>query len=92
MWYKTDFGSTDRECLRYLKSSFFVKKCKFGVYTLCNFQFLFFSLCDKFSWISHHLGKDEQQKLKSLLEVADSDSSINITYSEYNWNLNGSKL
>lgn len=59
MWYKTDFGSTDRECL---------------------------------SWISHHLGKDEQQKLKSLLEVADSDSSINITYSEYNWNLNGSKL
>lgn len=44
MWYKTDFGSTDRECLRYLKSYFFVKKCKFGVYTLCNFQFLFFSL------------------------------------------------
>jgi len=59
LWYKTDFGSTEQECLR---------------------------------WICQHLAKEEQDKLKSLMEVTDSNSSIKISYSKYNWDLNGSKL
>ncbi|KAJ7381209.1 hypothetical protein OS493_004810 [Desmophyllum pertusum] len=56
LWYKTDFGSSDIECLR---------------------------------WIAQHLAKEEQEKLQRLLEAIDRDSAINISYSEYNWNLNG---
>ncbi|XP_078366756.1 uncharacterized protein LOC144650866 [Oculina patagonica] len=41
-------------------------------------------------WISQHLVKEQQEKLKSLLEAT--DSSIKINYSKYNWDLNGSKL
>ena len=43
-----------------------------------------------FRWISQHLAKEEQEKLESVLEA--SDSSIEINYSKYNWDLNGSKL
>lgn len=42
-----------------------------------------------FRWIAQHLAKEEQEKLQRLLEAIDRDSAINISYSEYNWNLNG---
>ncbi|XP_073234466.1 uncharacterized protein [Porites lutea] len=57
LWYKADFGSTEKECLR---------------------------------WISQHLPEEEQKKLNSLLEHP--TSLIKISYNDYNWNLNGSKL
>ena len=45
-----------------------------------------------FRWISQHLAVTEQETLNSLLEAPNGDSLIKISYSEYNWNLNGSKL
>lgn len=59
LWYKTDFGSSDKECLR---------------------------------WICQHLDQEERNKLNSLLEAPNSDSFIEVSYSEYNWTINGSKL
>ncbi|XP_015767391.1 PREDICTED: uncharacterized protein LOC107346125 isoform X2 [Acropora digitifera] len=55
LWYKTDFGSSDEERLR---------------------------------WIMQHLDKDEQEKLNILLGAP----NIKVSYKEYDWNLNGSKL
>lgn len=55
LWYKTDFGSSDEERLR---------------------------------WILQHLDKDEQEKLNILLGAP----NIKVSYKEYDWNLNGSKL
>jgi len=43
-------------------------------------------------WICQHLSKEDQEKLSHLLEAPNSESLIKVSYSEYNWNLNGSKL
>lgn len=55
LWYKQDFGSTDKELLR---------------------------------WVFQYLPEEEQEKLNFLLGTPD----IKVSYREYNWNLNGSKL
>ena len=56
--------------------------------TLLFFSFSYSTL--SFRWISQHLPEEEQKKLNSLLEHP--TSLIKISYNDYNWNLNGSKL
>lgn len=60
----------------------------FIVKIYCFFSFSFSTL--SFRWISQHLPEEEQKKLNSLLEHP--TSLIKISYNDYNWNLNGSKL
>ena len=65
--------------------------CNRNLFHYKNLLFFSFSYSTlSFRWISQHLPEEEQKKLNSLLEHP--TSLIKISYNDYNWNLNGSKL